>query len=128
VHDNVAIVVLTPWMQFVISRHTEEILIGSDTPTFTESGATKVRRHPNVKDIPGARTTATSIKFRNLSAKTIEIWYDNSTPEGSFQGELKSGQDSTTNAYEGHIFFFTEKGNKKNELARFTITAEKAMF
>lgn len=111
----------------MISNYIENILIGPDNQITMEPGQTKIRRHPNVKDIPGARTTATSIKFRNLSAKTIEIWYDDGTDAGSFQGQLNSGQDSTTNAYEGHVFFFTEMGNKQNELARYTITANKVI-
>lgn len=83
------------------------------------------RRHPSIRDIPGPRTTATSAKFRSLSSRPIQIWYDNGTPDWSFQGELSSGQETTTNAYQGHVFIFTEKANKANVLARHTITADK---
>lgn len=43
----------------------------------------------------------------------------------SFQGELTSGQETTTNAYAGHVFVFTEKTNKSNILARHIITPDK---
>ncbi len=83
---------------------------------------TKKTRHPSVKDVSGSRTTAAAAKFRSLSSRPIQIWYDNGTPEMSFQGELASGQETTTNAYAGHVFYFTEKKNKSNVLARHTIT------
>jgi hypothetical protein len=88
----------------------------------------KQRRHPSVIDVPGPRTTATSAKFRSLSSRPIEIWYDDKTAEWSFQGELKSGQETTTNAYAGHVFIFTEKGNKRNVLARHTIRSDKVLY
>lgn len=33
----------------------------------------------------------------------------------SFQGELASGQETTTNAYAGHVFVFTDKQTNKKE-------------
>ena len=106
----------------------ENIILGHGQPEALTSSSTKSRRNPSVKDIPGPRTLATSVRFRNLSGNRIEIWYDNGTPAGSFQGELGPGMDSTTNAYVGHVFYFTEKGNRKNELARHTITEDKVFY
>jgi hypothetical protein len=37
------------------------------------------------------------------------------------QGTLRANSESTTNSYVGHVFYFTEKGNKANEVARVTI-------
>ena len=31
------------------------------------------------------------------------------------------GKETTTNTYEGHVFYFTEPGDKNKELARFTM-------
>jgi prolyl 4-hydroxylase len=116
----------------VITPSSQEILI-TNNPSTAEAASSrtfvkKSRRHPSVRDIPGPRTTATSAKFRSLSSRPIQIWYDNGTPEMSFQGELISGQETTTNAYQGHVFFFTEKANKKNVLAKHTISADQVLY
>jgi hypothetical protein len=113
---------LTLLLQFAITPTTSEVLI--ENKPLGASTFSKKKRHPSVRDIPGPRTTATSAKFRSLSSRPIQIWYDNGTPELSFQGELTSGQETTTNAYVGHVFIFTEKANKANVLARHTITAD----
>jgi hypothetical protein len=34
------------------------------------------------------------------------------------------GKESTINTYEGHVFYFTEKGNKNKEFARYTMEKE----
>ena len=36
----------------------------------------------------------------------MDMWYDDGMG-GSFQGTLTLGKESTTNTYEGHVFFFT---------------------
>ena len=43
---------------------------------------------------------------------------------GSAQGLLGVGKETTTNTYEGHVFFFTEQGNKAKEVARVHITQD----
>jgi hypothetical protein len=45
--------------------------------------------------------------------------------DGVYQGSLTFGKESTTNTYEGHVFFFTEPGDKSKELARFTMDADR---
>mmetsp|Transcript_11491 Transcript_11491/g.17493 ORF Transcript_11491/g.17493 Transcript_11491/m.17493 type:complete len:501 (-) Transcript_11491:167-1669(-) len=113
---------------FVITYDETEVVLRNKEATIIENKSKSYRQHPSVKNIPGPRTTATSVKFRSLSSRTIEIWYDNGTPEGSPQGELRSGQETTTNAYEGHVFFFTVKGKKELELARHTIVADQVLY
>eukprot|EP01034_Spumella_vulgaris_P031088 gene31088-38420_t len=66
-------------------------------------------------------------KFRSLSPKKIQIWYDDGG-DGVEQGYLSLGQETTTNTYNGHVFFFTEFGNRDNELARFTMDPDKVHY
>ncbi len=67
-------------------------------------------------------------KFKSMSVRTVEIYYDDGTKEGVEQAQLKPGQESTTNTYEGHRFFVTPSGNKNKVLSRFTISKEKVMY
>jgi hypothetical protein len=76
--------------------------------------------------IIGVRTTAVSAKFRCLCA-AVDYYYDDGG-EGTLQGSLLMGKEATTNSYEGHVFFFTEKGNKKKEIARFKISRDKVLY
>jgi hypothetical protein len=69
---------------------------------------------------PGPRTTACAAKFRSLSSRPLHIWWDDGK-SGVDQGVLYPGQETTTNAYEGHIFYFTNNLNKNEEIARVTI-------
>lgn len=41
--------------------------------------------------------------------------------DGLEQGVLQPGKETTTNTYEGHVFYFTQKGKKSNEIARIHI-------
>ena len=67
--------------------------------------------HPNPHiHLLGTGTTAMSAKFRSL-VPSMDMWYEDHNG-GSFQGTLTLGRESTTNTYEGHVFFFTETGNK----------------
>lgn len=73
----------------------------------------------NPVTIIGRRTLAMSAKFRCLCS-AVDYYYDDGG-EGTFQGSLTLGTETTTNSYEGHVFFFTEKGNKQKEIARYTM-------
>lgn len=73
----------------------------------------------NPVTIMGIRSTAMSAKFRCL-CKAVDYYYDDGK-DGTYQGSLTLGIETTTNSYEGHVFFFTEKGNKKKEIARYTM-------
>ena len=42
--------------------------------------------------------------------------------DGVAQGTLQSGRETTTNTYEGHVFYFTQASNKSNEIARVLIS------
>lgn len=69
------------------------------------------------------------------------MWYEDGEG-GSEQGHLSLGQvrafimkyhcqlfefemkETTTNTYEGHVFFFTEYDNRNKEVARFTMSPD----
>ena len=76
--------------------------------------------HPSVKFIGGPPTTAMNARFRSLSSRVIDLWFDDGSG-GTPQGTLRPGQDTTTNAYEGHVFFYTPKGKKSEILGKFTM-------
>ena len=77
------------------------------------------RKHPQV-EFMHTRTTSMNAKFRNMIPATVDIYYEDGRG-GSPQGTLGPGKEYTINTYETHQFFFTDKGNKKKELARFTM-------
>jgi hypothetical protein len=52
-------------------------------------------------------STTCPVKFRNLSNRTVTLWYDDGRG-GNKQGVLPPGSDSTTNSYPGHKFCFNE--------------------
>lgn len=58
----------------------------------------------------------------------MQIWYDNGTPTGSFSGDLLPGGQSTTNAYFGHKFFFTDKKNPSHRVATIQITSDRVLY
>ena len=97
-------------------------------PDISVGVEAKKRRHPNIIDIPGRRTTATAVIFRSLSSRHLQIWYDNGTPTGSFSGDLIPGGQSTTNAYYGHKFFFTDKKNPEHRVATIEITSDRVFY
>lgn len=39
-----------------------------------------------------------------------------------------AGRETTTNSYDGHVFFFTAAGNKKEEVARIKIEADTVLY
>lgn len=82
--------------------------------------------HPRVKPL-NIRSTSVGAKFKSLYHKPLNIWFDDGQG-GTEQGLLGPGKETTTNTYEGHVFFFTENdkrgGKKGREVARFKITQE----
>ncbi len=71
----------------------------------------------------GVRSAATIAKFRNHIPSPIDIYYENHKG-GSYQGSLEFGKEYSVNAYHGHVFYFTEKGNQSNEITRYTVKKE----
>jgi len=84
------------------------------------------RLHPSVKII-GSSTTAMSARFRSMSNRILDLWFDDGAG-GTPQGTLRPEQDSTTNAYEGHVFFYTEHGTKSPEIGRFRVHKNQVLY
>ncbi len=73
-----------------------------------------------IVNIPGTRTNACAAKFISLSSRDLDIYWDDGK-DGVPQGKLISGDISSTNSYETHKFYFTERNRKSNVIARVTI-------
>jgi hypothetical protein len=102
----------------------EEITANVDGPPLIEPTETvKNRIHPRVRRI-GVRSTSVGAKFKSLYPKPLQIWYDDGA-QGVEQGQLGPGKETTTNTYVGHVFYFTEVGDRaKKRVASVTISAE----
>eukprot|EP00606_Chrysophyceae_sp_TOSAG23-5_P000953 GSChrysophyteH2.ASY1.ANO1.1426.1 assembled CDS len=81
--------------------------------------------HPGVTLLHSG-TTAMSVKFKNLSP-SCDYYYDDGR-EGVYQGRLQLGSESTTNTYEGHVFFFTKVGDKSAIIARFSMHKDQVTY
>ena len=81
--------------------------------------------HPAVTLLRSS-TTAMSAKFRSL-VSAVDYYYDDGR-DGIYQGRLKLGQESTTNTYEGHVFYFTRAGDKQAVLERFTMNKDRVLY
>lgn len=101
---------------FVSPSYTQSV---GQEPTVEYSIKYETRRHPAVQPLDRAyqASTAMSAKFRSLSPTPIQIWYDDGQG-GVENGHLNLGQETTTNTYHGHVFFFTDAHNKDRVLAR----------
>lgn len=73
--------------------------------------------------IMGSRSFSLTARFRCLYSGGVDYYYDDGG-EGSYQGSLLMGSEVSTNSYEGHTFFFTEKGNKGKEIQRVLLTKD----
>jgi len=85
--------------------------------------------HPSIRPLEHryAASTALSAKFRSLCSIKLQIWWDDGR-EGTTSGHLELGQETTTNTYENHVFYFTEFDNKQNEIARFVMRKDQALY
>ena len=45
-----------------------------------------------------------------------------------YLGHLTAGQETTTNTYVGHNFYFTLSENKSHEIARFDMVADQVLY
>ena len=104
---------------------------GEDTEEWEDTAANRARSadppailHPRVRSL-NKRSTSVGAKFKSLYHKPLNIWYEDGRG-GIEQGLLGPGKETTTNTYEGHVFYFTENalfgGKKGKEVARFTIS------
>jgi len=88
------------------------------------------RQHPNVVFLNTPRSMAMAAKFRSMAGKPIVIWFDNGA-DGIIEGTLHQGQETTTNTYVGHVFYFTRetgRASKGKEIARITIVPDKVSY
>jgi len=113
-------------------RFSPTMAVPSTSPTgprqeavVTTSAGRKVADGSPIKPI-GQRTTAMSAKFRCLTSYEVDYYYDDGD-EGTFQGTLSLGKETTINTYETHVFYFTKKGRKNKEVVRFEMNAEQIL-
>lgn len=95
-------------------------------PNFTLDVEARSRPHPAVKPLrPHEKASnAMSARFRSLSAKKIDLWY-NDGKDGTPQAFLGPGQTTATNSYVGHEFYATYAHDKSIELTRFRVSPDK---
>lgn len=112
-------------------------------PTHQEGIRFETRTHPAIKQLPfgqsassamsakfrytkwsiASQNIALSILIRSLVPGKIKIWYDDHRG-GVESGHLAQGQETTTNTYNGHVFFFTDFNDKSKVYARYTMKAD----
>jgi len=108
--------------QITISKHISAYSFGPSTSSTAKSK----HPHPAIK-ILDKKSYSVAAKFRCL-LPACDYYYDDGRG-GSFQGTLNGwGKETTTNSYAGHVFFFTEKGDKSKEIARFTIKEDQFLY
>jgi prolyl 4-hydroxylase len=73
------------------------------------------------------KSTSASAKFRSLVPTPVDVWYDNGA-DGIFQGSLDLGKEYTVNSYEGHVFYFTARGDKSKVFARHTVARDQVLY
>lgn len=110
-----------------VSPYSLVIKEGQDSYSFApvQSSSRAHRQHPSVRII-GQRTTSMNAKFRIL-VPSCDYYYVGGD-EWSYQGSLKMGKETTTNTYEGHVFVFTEPGDKERVLARFVMHKDQVVY
>jgi hypothetical protein len=84
------------------------------------------RPHPQVV-ILNQHTTAMAIKFKSLSSRQLNFWFDDGGA-GILEGHLSMGQETTTNAYIGHNFYFTLPNDKSVVIGRFKVTSDEVLY
>eukprot|EP01035_Chromulina_nebulosa_P017509 gene17509-23068_t len=87
------------------------------------------RANPKVKGLNRQEKAigAMAAKFRSLSSKTVDLWYDDGE-DGIYNGHLDEGQETTTNTYEGHVFYVTRAGNKEEVITSFEMDPNQVIY
>lgn len=83
--------------------------------------------HPAVTFIDRGRCTAVSARFRSLSSRVLDLWFDDHQG-GLAQGTLRMGVDTTSTSYEGHVYFYTLHGDKSKVLGRHVVNKEQTLY
>lgn len=94
-------------------------------PQLYQSKSRKAKVTGSPLTLMGERSSAMAAKFQ-CHCTAVDYYYDNGE-DGVYQGSLSLGKETTINTYEGHVFYFTEKGNKNNVLARFQMSTDKVI-
>lgn len=87
------------------------------------------RVHPSVKSLSWREKISTYVatKFRSLSAKPINLWYDDGR-NGVPEGYLQMGNETTTNSIEGHVFYATYADDKSKVITRLKVSKNQAIY
>jgi prolyl 4-hydroxylase len=107
----------------MISIHEEDVYTFAPQLLDGQSGQLE---KPFIRSL-NKRSMSASAKFRCLVPGPVDVYYEDGRG-GTYQGSLDEGKEYTVNAYEGHVFFFTEKGKKDKILARHTVSQDKVLY
>jgi hypothetical protein len=92
----------------------------SDTASIELNKRMESIQHPYIQLIPGLPSAACTAKFRSLSSRKIDMYWDNGS-DGVFAATLRPSEVASASSYAGHTFFFTVHKNKSHEITRVTI-------
>lgn len=123
IYHNVAI--LSTDTQYVFNVHNPMVTSPNVEVILNHSSVDRSQSmHPWIRPMNTPVATCMSAKFRSLSVKPIDMFWDDGA-DGVFSGQLKLGLEMTTNTYEGHVFYFTEQTTRnqavRKEISRFTM-------
>ena len=105
--------------KFIISKESKVIL--EETSAHVSINiSTKRRPHPSIVNLPGPRTTSMYVMMKSLSSRNLDLWFEDGSAEMDYQGPLRPGEITSTNAKEGDKFVLTESGQRV-QLMRFVL-------
>jgi hypothetical protein len=111
----------------ISSSFNEMIVLEEKRPPIFQPESREQRSHPHILPNRGSQTTAVFVKFRNLSQRTLAMWYLSFQGELVYQGKIHPGEDSTTNSYEGHTFIFTPPDNQRHVISRHVVSKSQVL-
>jgi len=90
--------------------------------------AKRTHLHPSVQYLDVGRSTSVNARFRSLSSRTIDLYYDGGPGEYVHSATLQMGQDTSSASYEGHQFFFTPHGDISTIIGRVTVSKDEVLY
>ena len=103
-------------LEYVFPSYRPQVKRNNQVQTFVNYSSVNYgpsKLHPYVRLMQNGRATCMAAKFRSLSVKSVDMWYDDGS-DGVLSATLRLGQETTTNTYEGHEFYFTEHISHKS--------------